>query len=133
MIKKKLKSMNETLLDLIIGIIIYGVLVGVLGMITSKGNPFFLLGVVAGTIVAIGLMFHMLYSIDGVLDMDPKTANTYMMKRAFLRFLIMAVTAVIAIKIHFLCFLGVILALMGIKISALMQRFINRYITKKII
>lgn len=133
MIKKKLKSMNETLLDLIIGIIIYGVLVGVLGMITSKGNLFFLLGVVAGTIVAIGLMFHMLYSIDGVLDMDPKTANTYMMKRAFLRFLIMAVTAVIAIKIHFLCFLGVILALMGIKISALMQRFINRYITKKII
>lgn len=133
MIKKKLKSMNETLLDLIIGIIIYGVVVGVLGMITSKGNLFFLLGVAIGTVVAIGLMFHMLYSIDGVLDMDPKTANTYMMKRAFLRFLIMAVTAVIAIKIHFLCFLGVILALMGIKISALMQRFINRYITKKII
>lgn len=133
MIKKKLKSMNETLLDLIIGIIIYGVAVGVLGMITSKGNFYFLIGVVAGTIVAIGLMFHMLYSIDGVLDMDPKTANTYMMKRAFLRFLIMAVVAVIAIKIHFLCFLGSILALMGIKISALMQRFINRYITKKII
>lgn len=133
MIKKKLKSMNETLLDLIIGIIIYGVTVGVLGMITSGGNLFFLLGITAGILIAIGLSFHILYSIDGVLDMDSKNANLYMIKRAFLRFLIMAVSAVGAIKLHFLCFLGLILALMGIKISALMQRFIHRYITKKII
>lgn len=133
MIKKRLKAMNETLLDLVIGILIFGVAVGILGMIITKGNFCYLLGVLIGVCVSIGISFHMLYSIDGALDMDPKTANRYMMKRALVRFLVMAVTAVIAIKIHFLCFLGAVIALMGIKVAALMQRFTNYYITKKII
>lgn len=133
MMKRKLREMNETLLDLVIGIIIFGVAAGILGMIITKGNICYLLGVIMGVCVSIGISFHMLYSIDGALDMDSKTANSYMTKRALFRFLMMAVVAVIAIKVHFLCFLGVILALMGIKISALMQRITNDYITKKIL
>ena len=131
--KRKLREMNETLLDLVIGVIIFGVVAGILGMIITKGNIWYLVGVIAGVCVSVGISFHMLYSIEGALDMDPKTANGYMMKRALFRFFVMAVTAVIAMKIHFSCFLGVIVALLGIKVSALMQRFTNHYITKKII
>lgn len=130
--KEKLRRVNETLLDLVIGIIIYGVVIGIVGMITTGGNPFYLLGVVAGTAVDIGICVHMLHSLDVALDMDPGSASSYIRKRAVIRFLIMALLALAAIKIHYGCFLGAILALMGIKISALLQRFIH-HITKKII
>ena len=36
--KRKLREMNETLLDLVIGVIIFGVVAGILGMIITKGN-----------------------------------------------------------------------------------------------
>ena len=40
MIRKKLSKLNETLLDLIIGIIFVDVIVAVLGIIITKGNIF---------------------------------------------------------------------------------------------
>lgn len=131
--KNKLRRINETLLDLIIGILLFGVIAAILGMIITGDGLWYLSGNVAGVIIAIGICFHMLASIDDVLHMDPKSANQYMIKRAIIRFLIMAVAAIVAIKVHFSCFLGMVTALLGIKFAALLQPFIHNHITIKIL
>ncbi len=129
--KEKLSELNETLLDLIIGILIYNVLIGVIGMIIKR-SLFYLLGVTGGTVLAVIMVFIMLYFIDGALDMDPKSANAYMLKGQMIRYGIMGASSIIAIKVHFYTFAGGILALLGIKAAAHMQPFVNKYITKKI-
>lgn len=131
MIKEKLSELNETLLDLLIGIFIYNVLIGIAGMIIKR-SLYYLLGVAGGTVLAVIMVFMMLYFIDGALDMEPKSANAYIMKGQMIRYGIMIVISVVAIKIHFYTFAGGILALLGIKAAAHMQPFVNKYITKKI-
>ncbi len=131
MIRDKLKKLNETLLDLLIGIVLFDVLVGFLGILITKRNLYLLLGTIVGTIEAISFSFMMLYFIDGALDMDAKGARAYMLKGSLLRYGIMAVTGVVTIRIENLCFIGFVLALMGIKVAAYLQPFINLYITKK--
>ena len=133
MIKDKLKKLNETLLDLLIGIVLFDVLVGFLGILITRGNPYLLLGTIAGTIEAILFSFMMLYFIDGALDMNEKAARAYVLKGSLLRYGIMVVTGLIAIRIQNLCFAGFVLALMGIKVAAYLQPFINLYITKKFV
>ncbi|MCQ2491855.1 MAG: ATP synthase subunit I [Lachnospiraceae bacterium] len=131
MIRVKLSELNETLLDLIIGILIYNVAIGVIGMIIKR-SLYYLLGIIGGTVLAVITVFIMLYFIDGALDMDPKSANAYVLKGQMIRYGIMGLLSVLAIKIHFYTFAAGILALLGIKAAAHMQPFVNKYITKKI-
>jgi hypothetical protein len=133
MIRKKLSELNETLLDLIIGIIIFDVIAGILGMIIVQNKLYYLIGIGAGMIEAVIFSFLMLYYIDGALDMEPKSANAYMVKGSIIRYVVMIITAAIAINLHVTCFAGVILALMGIKAAAFMQPFVNKSITKKLL
>jgi hypothetical protein len=133
MIKRRIRELNETLLDLIIGIIIFDVFAGILGMLMVQNKLYYLIGIGAGMIEAVIFSFLMLYYIDGALDMEPKSAKAYMVKGAIIRYVIIIITAAIAINIHTLCFVGVIVALMGIKAGAFMQPFVNEYITKKLL
>lgn len=132
MIRKKLSKLNETLLDLIIGIIFVDVIVAVLGIIITKGNIFFLFGAAIGMIGAIIFSSMILYYIEGALDMKEKSARTYILRGLMLRSLIVILIGIVAVKISVSCLIGFIIALMGIKISAFMQPVINRWITKKI-
>lgn len=133
MIRRKLSELNETLLDLVTGTILFDAVMGILGMIVTKGHLFYLLGIGAGMVEAVIFCFLMLYFIDGALDMEPKSANSYILKGTMIRYAVMLITGIIAIKLHIYCFVGVVLALLGIKVSAFMQPFVNLYITKKMI
>lgn len=133
MISRKLNELNETLLDLLIGTILFDVVMGILGIIITKFNLFYLIGIAAGTAEAVIFSFLMLYFIDGALDMEPKSANSYILKGTMIRYFITIITGIIAINLHIYCFIGVVLALLGIKVSAFMQPFVNLYITKRMI
>ena len=51
--RDKLRQLDETYLDLVIGILLCGVLSAILGMIITRGDLRYLIGAIVGTIFAL--------------------------------------------------------------------------------
>ena len=131
--RDKLGQLDETFLDLVIGIILCGVVSGILGMIITRGNLWYLLGTFIGAAAAIGMMIHMVVSIQKAVEMDAHQASRYMVKCTIVRYFIMLLILIPGIKLSFVCFLGIVFGMIGSKFSAFLQRFIHQHITRRIL
>lgn len=86
------RKINETLSELIVGIITAGILIQVIDILVSVTNPQFhgaipkfALGFWIGIATAVGLSVHMYRSIDRALDMYTEDAEKYMRKAYLIR------------------------------------------------
>lgn len=86
------KKINDTLAELITGILIMGVLIQVIDILICVLNPQFhgaipqfALGFWIGIATAVGLSIHMYRSIDRALDMYTEDAEKYMRKAYLFR------------------------------------------------
>lgn len=129
--RDKLRQLDETFLDLIIGIILCGVVSGILGMIITRGNLWYLLGTLIGAAAAIGMMIHMTISIQKAVEMDANQASRYMVKCTIVRYFVMLLILIPGIKLNFACFFGIVFGMISSKFSAFFQRFIHRHITRR--
>ena len=121
--RNKLRQADEMFLDLLIGIILCGVVFGILGMIITKGNLWYLLGIAAGTGAAAGILIHMMVSIQKAV---------HMVKCSIIRYLAMLLILLLGIKGDFSCFIGIVIGFLGNKAAAFLQKPIHQYITRKI-
>ncbi|MDD4371964.1 MAG: hypothetical protein PHD56_12955 [Anaerostipes sp.] len=126
----KLKDYNQTLVEMLIGLFFYGMVITIIGFITSKCSWLYILGSVVGLFLSVCLILNMYLTIDTALDMDSNSATKFMKKRTILRMVIILVVAAAGIQIHMYVFVGIILGIMGIKISAYMQPVIHRFRVK---
>ena len=62
--RDKLRQLDETYLDLVIGILLCGVLSAILGMIITRGDLRYLIGAIVGTIFALVMITTMMVSIQ---------------------------------------------------------------------
>ncbi len=131
--RDKLRQLDETFLDLVIGILLCGVVSGILGMIITRGDFLYLLGTLIGVLAAIGMMIHMMVSIQRAVEMDAHQAGRYMVKCAVIRYFVMLLILIPGIKLSFVCFLGIFIGLISSKFSAFLQRFIHQHITRRIL
>lgn len=124
---------KHTFWDLIIGIGIYTVVTGILGVVISGNKAAFLGGLLYGALLSAGLALHMYRSLDKTLDFQPSEAEKRGRLMAMARMGIMAVGVGVAILLSsVLSTVGVILGMMALKLSAYLQPFIRNYITTKI-
>ena len=132
------KKINETLLELICGILASGVGIEVIDLIVtgvyaqfSGLRFFFATGLWIGILVAIGLASHMYRSIDRALDMQPKDAEGYMRRAYLLRTLIilLAAAAVHYLKLGYVMayFVGVLCLKFGAFLQPLMHKFLGKF------
>lgn len=132
------KKVDETLSELILGILIMGILIQLADILISVANrifyhaiPRFAIGFWIGIAVAVGLSVHMYRSIDRALDMYAEDAEKYMRKAYLLRTaaILLAAGAVTYFDIGYVMayFLGVLC----LKFGAFLQPLI-RMIRKKI-
>lgn len=131
MIIEELKEIDPVLLELLAGLGIYGAAAGAAGMVTSGGSLYFLAGILAGLFFAVCLILNMYLTIDTALDLDPESANKYMVRRTLVRKFLTVLAAAVGIKIHMLTFSGIILGVLGIKIAAYLQPLIHRRVSEK--
>lgn len=131
--RDKLRQLDETFLDLVFGILFFGVVSGILGMIITKGNLWYLLGIIVGTIAAIGIITHMTVSIKRAVEMDTQQASKYMIRCTIVRYVIMLLILAPGIKLDFVCFIGILIGFFGSKVSALFHGFVHQHITKRIL
>lgn len=123
---------NETLFDLIFGCIVYSIVFEAIGLLVVENKGSYSLGLLLGTAVAIGLSVSMYKSLDNCLVMTEHQARRNMVFSTLLRAVVILLAAWIGMRSGYFSFPGIIIGILGLKISAYFHAYTNVYITKKL-
>ena len=123
---------NETLFDLIFGCIVYSIVFEVIGLLVVENKGSYSLGLLLGTAVAIGLSVSMYKSLYNCLVMTEHQARRNMVFSTLLRAVVILLAAWIGMRSGYFSFPGIIIGILGLKISAYFHAYTNVYITKKL-
>ena len=129
-IRKWFENTNETLLDLIFGCLVYSLVFELLGLILVPNKGSYSLGLLIGTIVAIGCAISMAAGIRHVLTMDRMGATRSSILYSLLRMIVMVFAAWLGLKHSQISFPGVVIGMIGLKIAAHLHVYTNVYITR---
>lgn len=123
---------NETLFDLIFGCIVYSIVFEAIGLLVVENKGSYSLGLLLGTAVAIGLSVSMYKSLNNCLVMTQHQARRNMVFSTLLRAVVILLAAWIGMRSGYFSFPGIIIGILGLKISAYFHAYTNVYITKKL-
>ena len=123
---------NETLFDLIFGCIVYSIVFEAIGLLVVENKGSYSLGLLLGTAVAIGLSVSMYKSLNNCLVMTEHQARRNMVFSTLLRAVVILLAAWIGMRSGYFSFPGIIIGILGMKISAYFHAYTNVYITKKL-
>lgn len=123
---------NETLFDLIFGCIVYSIVFEAIGLLVVENKGSYSLGLLLGTAVAIGLSVSMYKSLNNCLVMTKHQARRNMVFSTLLRAVVILLAAWIGMRSGYFSFPGIIIGILGLKISAYFHAYTNVYITKKL-
>lgn len=123
---------NETLFDLIFGCIVYSIVFEAIGLLVVENKGSYSLGLLLGTAVAIGLSMSMYKSLNNCLVMTEHQARRNMVFSTLLRAVVILLAAWIGMRSGYFSFPGIIIGILGLKISAYFHAYTNVYITKKL-
>ena len=123
---------NETLFDLIFGCIVYSIVFEAIGLLVVENKGSYSLGLLLGTAVAIGLSVSMYKSLNNCLVMTEHQARRNMVFSTLLRAVVILLAAWIGMRSGYFSFPGIIIGILGLKISAYFHAYSNVYITKKL-
>lgn len=114
-----MKQVKETLTGFLLGIGVYALLVEVIGIFFSENLLSYTLGLLAGTVISVFLIFHMAKTLDKALDMPQEQAAKYVRKQSFIRLFIMLLAMIVGLAVEWLNFITIVLGLLGLKLGAL--------------
>ena len=123
---------NETLFDLIFGCIVYSIVFEAIGLLVVENKGSYSLGLLLGTAVAIGLSVSIYKSLNNCLVMTEHQARRNMVFSTLLRAVVILLAAWIGMRSGYFSFPGIIIGILGLKISAYFHAYTNVYITKKL-
>lgn len=129
-----MNSWKRTLLELLTGIVLSGVLMELIGLIFVKDKLAHSIGMLLGILIALAMATHMAFSLNSALDWDEEQAKRSIWKSYMLRYVSVAICigliAYFRIGNVISCFFGI----MSLKAAAYLQphlhRFNNKYILK---
>lgn len=131
--RDKLRQLDETYLDLVIGILLCGVLSAILGMIITRGDLRYLIGAVVGLIAAWIMITTMMVSIQKSVQMDTHQASRHMIVSALIRYVVTLVVLYVMIKLSMSAFIAALVGFLSSKFAAFLQKPVYEHITKKIL
>lgn len=126
--------MDETLKELLAGISLFEILAVLAGIWFVDSPVKYVLGILAGAVLALLAAIHMYWSIRKNLEVNmdnASAANAYSVKSSMIRY------GVILIVFLFFCLtdiaypLAVFLGIMGLKAGAYLQPFTHKYLFRK--
>ena len=125
---------DETLKELIIGIMIFEVLSILVGVWFVASPVRYILGIAAGAALAIFSAIHMHWSISRNLEFNKGNeggANAYAVKSSMIRYAIILVVFLFFCLTDFAYPLAVFLGIMGLKAGAYLQPFTHKYLFRR--
>ena len=109
----------RTYYEMVAAIIIQAIVYAVAGLIVTKEYVLFPISVAIGSGIAIGLLHHMMRTIDITLDLDSDTAKKYGRRQAIVRLSLMGLALCVAF--YFSDYVnpwGVVLGVLALKFYA---------------
>lgn len=126
----KIRSINESLPELIGGVVLWGIICEVLGIILIKDKAYFSLGLGFGVVVAISMAFHMAITLNNVVQKSEKDAQGYAITQNLLRYFLVVIILGILMLTNVGNPLAAFVGIMGIKVSAYLQPIWQKLLLK---
>lgn len=123
---RRLKEINESLPELLIGIVVFGLLVEFVPVWFVEDKLGYTIGVVAGVITAIVVAAHMAWSLDQSFAYDEEGAVRHMQKNSALRYGIQLLVLGVLIATGWGNPVGAFFGMYGLKVSAYIAPFTHK-------
>ena len=127
---EKMDSLKRTVLELLLGILLFGLLFELAGVLFVTDKIAYSIGIGCGMVIAAGMAIHMAYNINDALDWDAEQAAKALRRGSMLRYatvvLITMLLAYFKIGNVISCFLGI----MTLKTAAYAQPIVHKMINK---
>ncbi len=124
---KKLVQMSEVLPDLWAGIIIYGVLCEIIGVILVTDRMPYTIGLAAGVLCALFMATHMAWSLGKALDLGEGDAVKKMQVHNIIRYVVIVAVFFILLWTGIGNPLAAFLGVMGLKVAAYIQPITHKF------
>lgn len=128
----RIKTQNEALIDLILGILIFGMMVMLVGLFVAPDRLAFVLGIVLGTASSVVRAVHMSVTLDRQLDYGEKDARAYAMKNYMIRYLILIAVLLVSAALGTSGMAGAVIGIFLMKPAAVLSPQIHKYIYTRI-
>ncbi len=125
--KKKLTQLSDVLPDLWAGILLYGVLCEIVGLIFVKDRLFYSIGLIAGIVCALFMATHMAWSLNQAMDMAEGDAVKKMQVHNIFRYLIVVIVFFLLLFTKLGNPLAAFLGVMGLKVAAYLQPVTHKF------
>lgn len=128
-----MNSWKRTLLELLTGIVLSGVVFEIAGLLFVKDKLAHSIGMLLGILIALAMATHMAFSLNSALDWEEEQAKRAIWKSYLLRYTSVAICigliAYFEIGNVISCFFGI----MSLKAAAYLQPYLHRFINKYIL
>lgn len=125
-----MKRINETLLELITGIVLFAALCQISLVWLVERRLWYSLGLWLGAAMAVGCAVHMYRSLDMAFDCGEE-AGKILQKKSLERYFIIVVVLGAMMVTEAVNPLSAFLGLMGLKVAAYIQPFTHKWIHRK--
>jgi len=133
-VEKIAEKMDETLKELMAGILLFGLVCLVVGVWFVNSPLKYIMGLLIGLILAGAAAWHMYWSICRNMDLNAGNngaANAYAVKSSMIRYGVILVVFFAVCLTDFAYPLAVFLGIMGLKAGAYLQPFTRKYLFRK--
>jgi hypothetical protein len=121
---------DSTQRDLIAGIILYNVVVQIVLFVIHKELLWLSIGLWIGACAACLMTMHMKRSIEDALDLGESGALSHIRKTYILRIIVFIAIVIATFYFQIGSVLTLFIGTMGLKVSAYLQPYINKFFTK---
>lgn len=128
---RKIRNINHTVWELIIGIVLVNALLEVIGLIFVSQKGAYTIGLILGMLLAIGMVFHMNMSIEKAMDIGGEHAKGYMLKSYAIRTIVVLIVIVCVGVLKFANLLSLLLGIMTLKVAAYLQPITHRFMESR--
>ena len=116
-----IRRCNKVLLQLIIGILIYGILIQIIGLFVVADKVFFSYSLWVGIIMSIAMAIHMQFSIERAIQQEGRAAQTALSRSYLIRTVLVLLIMGTGAYYEFLSIIPCFVGLMGLKAAAILQ------------
>ena len=125
--RKKLAQLSDVLPGLWVGVLLYGVLCEIVGLIFVNDRLFYSIGLAAGIACALFMATHMAWSLNQALDLGEGDAVKKMQVHNILRYVVVVIVFFLLLYTKLGNPLSAFLGVMGLKVAAYLQPFTHKF------
>lgn len=127
---EKMDSLKRTVMELLLGILLFGLLFEFVGLLLVKDRMAYSIGIGCGMLIAAGMAIHMAYNIDDALNWDAEQAAKALRRGSILRYTTVTLITMLLAYFKIGNILSCVLGIMTLKTAAYTQPIVHKVINK---